>query len=545
MELSEEKPAVAEILPNNVPNRLIVSFNGDTQTQMGFNWYTTDLAEDATVWVGTSEDLSDAVEFAAEATEVTSSYGERDENGFFIFADVAYDEEGEVVLDEEGNPTINGYYTDENITTDNAAWMYGNVGSMDLVDVTEYAYKAIATELSPNTTYYYQVGSAEGERSEIGTFTTSGEAGEAFTFAHYTDTQNAYWNEHVRNEAAFGADTIEKALETVEANFVLHTGDFVEVAEVEDEWIDIMEQSRDSFLQVPLAVAPGNHDEYALVYGDPQVETKFNEHINVPAANDAITGGSYYSYDYNGVHFVVGNTNDNKSNGEALGEEQLAWIREDVENARANGAEWVILAYHKPIFSKSYHSLQDSDVQAVREKFMEQIDDLDIDLALQGHDHVISATYPLLFVPTDENFSNGVLEDVETTEVDGVTYYNNPEGTVFLLPNTGGTKEYDDIYSKGLEHMISVRPRLDWMTQEDVDYYNALFAYGNQPQTSDAFETSHSNNRDSAIQNFAVYTIEGNELLVELYQIEGELLEGEERTVEMVYSFGITKDAAE
>lgn len=67
---------------------------------------------------------------------------------------------------------------------------------------------------------------------------------------------------------------------------MLHTGDFVEVAEVEDEWVDIMEQSRESFLQVALTVAPGNHDEYALFYGDSQLETKFKEHINVPAEKD-------------------------------------------------------------------------------------------------------------------------------------------------------------------------------------------------------------------------------------------------------------------
>ena len=65
------------------------------------------------------------------------------------------------------------------------------------------------------------------------------------------------------------------------------------MAEVEDEWVDIMEQSRRLFLQVPLAGAPGNHDEYARVYGYPQLETNFNEHFNVPPGNDAITAGSY------------------------------------------------------------------------------------------------------------------------------------------------------------------------------------------------------------------------------------------------------------
>ncbi|MBZ6528221.1 metallophosphoesterase family protein [Aerococcaceae bacterium DSM 111021] len=545
IELSEEKPTVAEVAPNNTPNRLITTFNGDTSKQMGFNWYTTELAEDAKVWVSTNEDLSDALEFEATAEEVVSTYGERDEDGYYIFADIAYDEEGEVITDDSGEPQVNGYYTDEQVS--GPEWTSGSaVGSMDLIEVTEYSYKAIAEGLEANTTYYYQVGSEAGETSETGTFTTAGEAGEEFTFVQYTDTQNAYWNEHVYNEAAFGADTVATALEETEADFVLHTGDVVEVAEVEDEWVDILEQSKESLLQVPFAVAPGNHDEYSLVYGDPQLTTKFNEHINVPTENDAVNGGSYYSFDYNGVHFVVANTNDNKESednpeGKALGQEQIDWIKQDVEEARANGAEWVVLSYHKPLYSKSYHSLQDTDVQLVREEFMELIDELDVDLALQGHDHVISRTKPLNYVPTDENFSNGVVDEAETTTEGDVEYYVNPQGTIFVLPNTGGTKEYDDVYSKGVEHLHAVRPNLDWMTQEDVDYYNNLFAFGDQPQESDAFETSHSNNRDSAVQNFAAYTVSGDELRVDIYQIEGNLHEGEERTVTLIHSFGITK----
>lgn len=85
IEVVEEKPAVAEIAKNNKPNRLVVTFNGDTQTQMGFNWYTSELVEDAKVWVSQSEDMSDALEFTATAQEVTSRYGERDENGFISF----------------------------------------------------------------------------------------------------------------------------------------------------------------------------------------------------------------------------------------------------------------------------------------------------------------------------------------------------------------------------------------------------------------------------------------------------------------------------
>lgn len=543
----DEKPAVAEIQANNLPNRLMVSIYNDPSTEMAFNWYTTDLAEDAKVWVSTSEDLSDPLVFDATAEEVVNTYGERDENGFYIFADYEYDEEGEVVLDENGEAVVLGYYTDEDQS--GAEWTSGSsVGTMELIEVTEHSYKALAEGLSPNTTYYYQVGSEAGDKSEVGTFTTAGEAGEEFTFVHYTDTQNAYWNEHVFNEAAFGADTIAQALEVAEADFIMHSGDLVEVAEVEDEWIDIYEQSKESWMQAPVAVSAGNHDEYALVYGDPVVTTKFNEHVNVPAANDAIDGGSYYSFDYNGVHFVVANTNDNKVSddnpeGKAIGQAQLDWIRSDVEEARANGANWIVLMYHKPIFSKSYHSLQDTDVQLVREEFMELTADLDVDLVMNGHDHVVSRTKPLTFLSTEENFANAAVDEAATEDVDGVEYYLNPEGTVFLLPNTGGTKEYDDVYSKGVDHLHAVRPRLDWMTQDDVDYYNNLFAFGYQPQDAPEFESSHSNSRDGITQNFAVYTVTENEMHVEIYQVTGNVLEGEERTVELVHSFGIRKDS--
>ena len=542
--LSDEKPAVAAVPVNNMPNRIITTINGNTQTEMAFNWYTTDLFEDAKVWVSKSGNFDDALEFKAEATKVTSSYGERDKNGNYIFAEVKENSEGEPVEDENGESVLNGYYTDRQAHGDD--WMSGDYGHIELTDVTEYSYKAKATDLEPNTDYYYQVGSESGKVSETGTFKTSGKAGDPFKFVHYTDTQNAFWNENVRNEAAFGANTLMNALETAgDADFVLHTGDVVETAEVEDEWVDLFGQSQPYFMQTAMAVASGNHDEYALEYGDDPLTEKFNEHVNVPAANNKIDGGSYYSFDYNGVHFVTLNTNDNKESednpeGKAIGEEQMEWIREDVEKARANGAEWIVLNYHKPLYSKSYHSLQDEDVQKVREELTALIDELDIDLALQGHDHVISRTHSLTHVPTEENFSNAEVEDVETFVGDnGVEYMEDPDGTVYVLPNTGGTKEYDDVYSKGLDHLHEVRPDLNWMTQENMDHYNSLFGFGGQPQDTDAFDDSHSNNRDSSTQNFAIYEVEDDEMIVSMYQLRGDFMLGEERTVELVDQFGI------
>src|SRR5690625_840508 len=139
-ELLDSKPEVAEIKENNAPNRMITSFNGDTRTQMGFNWYTTELFDDAKVWVSTSEDLNDAIIFDAEATEVTNRYAERTDEGYFIFADVEMDDEENPIEDENGNLIINGFYTDEG--KEGSEWTNGSdVGYLDLIDVTEYSYK--------------------------------------------------------------------------------------------------------------------------------------------------------------------------------------------------------------------------------------------------------------------------------------------------------------------------------------------------------------------------------------------------------------------
>ena len=547
--VSDQKPAVAPVETQNTPNRIMTNFNGDTKTEMAFNWYTTDKFDDAKVWVSETGDFSDAISFDAKAENVTSKYLERDNNGNIIFADPVKDDDGEPVKDNNDNDKINGYYTDANVS--GQEWMGGNEhGKAELTKQREYTYKAKATGLKPNTNYHYYVGSKSGPKSEIGQFKTSGNEGDPFKFVQYTDTQNAYWNEHVRNEAQFAADTIDQAIQTAgNPDFALHTGDFVETAEVEDEWKDLYEQSRPSFMSLPIAVASGNHDEYPLDDDDDMLLGSFNDHVNVPKENDAMNGGSYYSFDYNGAHMVVANTNDNKKDKKdnpdekAIGKEQMEWIKDDIKKARENGSNWVILNLHKPMYSKSYHSLSDEDIKAVREELTKQIDDLDVDLVLQGHDHVLARTKSLEHTSTKNSFVNAKIEDTKQVKgEDGVEYYDNPKGSVYVLPNTGGTKAYDDIYDKSLSHIKKVVPELKNLTQKQLDHYNTLFALGEQPQKTDAYKDSHSNNRDSSQQNFSVYEVEDNKLKVKTYQLNGDISKGEPRTTELIDEFGIKKD---
>lgn len=85
-------------------------------------------------------------------------------------------------------------------------------------------------------------------------------------------------------------------------------------------------------MSLPVAATAGNHDEHAFNEDDPKLLGQFNQHVNVPKANNAVNGGSYYSFDYNGAHMVVANTNDNKKSKDnpdekAIGKQQMAWIK--------------------------------------------------------------------------------------------------------------------------------------------------------------------------------------------------------------------------
>lgn len=396
----------------------------DPSTSMSFNWYTTDATDSPVVRVSTSEDLADAQEFPAKTAEVTSEYAERDADGYYIYASVTTDEEGEFLLDDNGEPEeILGYFTDEQITLENTQWTAegSDLGYLGLQEVKEHTNKATATGLQPDTQYYYQLGSEAEGFSETGSFRT----------------------------AAYGADTLNHALEVApDADFALHTGDFVETAQVEDEWVDNLDMSRESNMKLPHAYTSGNHDEYTVGWQDGKDTEAFNEHTNVPAANDAVDGGSYYSYDYAGAHFVVLNTNDNKESEDnpeegAIGTKQLEWAKADIKKARADGADWIVLAYHKPVYSASYHALQDEDVQVTREEFVKLADELDVDVVMQGHDHNPTRTKSLVYTP--DNYAYGEVEETEKKEIDGVEHHVNPDGVTYVIPNTSGTKNYDAI----------------------------------------------------------------------------------------------------
>lgn len=294
----------------------------------------------------------------------------------------------------------------------------------------ETVFQAVATDLEPGTTYYYMVGDSQSEIwSETGTFVTAdGESD--FTFIDLTDTQAKG-----TAEAEMSAHTMREAIKTVpEAEFMVHNGDVVQDSHVEQDWIDLFGAAQNSLQATTIVPASGNHDLHPRTFVD---------HFKVEHPNDQDTEtGAYYSYTYNNAHFIVLNTNDDVE--KAVSDEQVAWMKQDAEAARANGAEWVILVMHKGLYTAGNHA-DDAEIIAMREQLVPVIDELEIDLVLQGHDHYYSRTKVLTYDAEGAQLAKPVETTTFTEVVNGKRYEYalNPDGSIYYMPNTAGAKHYN------------------------------------------------------------------------------------------------------
>ena len=291
-------------------------------------------------------------------------------------------------------------------------------------------FQARAEGLEPGSRYFYRVGDPEtGVWSRTGSFTTNDGDGD-FSFVDLTDTQSQ--NEE---EAELSASTMAKAMGTVPgAEFLMHNGDVVEHGDRERDWEDMLGAAEDTLLNTTIVPAAGNHDE---------AEDSFVDHFALDAPNDQDTStGAYYSFDYNAAHFSVLNTNEDSD--QAVSDEQIDWLRDDVEQARDNGAKWTIVTMHKGPYTTANH-LDDADIRGMRQALVPLIDELDIDLVLQGHDHVMSRTKALVHDPDAVEGAAPVERDTITEIRDGkrTEYGVDPDGTVYFLPNTAGAKHYE------------------------------------------------------------------------------------------------------
>lgn len=553
-EVVQENPADSEAPVNNKPNRITTNLSKDPSTSMLFQWHTTDADEDARLYVWEDgQTIDDAVEFEPEISEIDDAYYvQKTKEGNYVYA-ILWDEEEDEPLTDLDDPflpadeqdKILGYYTDAAFSKDNLLWIDKGFEeysvAMPYPKFSETAYKAEATDLKPASIYHYVVGNKEGELSAEGTFTTASEGSEDFTFVHYTDTQNAISSENQRSEVAYTLSTMESIVaneEAKEARFAVHTGDVINDDFNDSEWFLTLEAIEVLNQKMPHLLTTGNHDEY-----------NFQIHLNTPNEIEGMKSGVAYSTRYNGVQFITLNTEQAKEAEEELApailEDQMTWFKEELTKAQeakeAGEINWIIVNYHKPLVSASYHSLEDEEVQLVRDELMKTLDEFDVDAVFNGHDHNMTITQALAY--NAEKFAKAEVATEGETEGETTTF-NQPEGTVFFLPDTAGTKNYDAIYKNQSfewimeeEDIAEVHEELlDYeVTEDDIKAYRELFVTEDQPFRSPFYADGHSNAREGNIQHYAVIDVTADSLTYKLFEVIGEDLDNRETNLIHTY----------
>lgn len=396
---------VATMPSASTPFSINMTVNGDPSTRMGFAWFTNTGVTDGQVQLVAKAGATDA-DFA---------------NPDFTFPATSSEVKG-----------LN-YSIDKNKL----------VGIEPNQKVDYMSHKAVAAGLAPATTYSYRVGK-DGAWSGIGSFTTApGKKDESYSFIYITDTQAQY-------DGMFDVSqkTVHTAISKVpEAAFVLCNGDLVETSGASnseweyEQWFSTMQ---DVWMNYPLVVTMGNHDKspnnnFAYHFNN---ATDFNDRFS-PGTD---MNGTVFSFVRGDVLFLVISYED--WNKEGYFDSLAAWMRQEVEAHK--DTKWRVASFHKNMFTGSRSHQDDADGKAVRQAMLPVFNELGINVALQGHDHIYEVIGPVNNM--NKTLVEGSVEKVETVgdggERENMTGKNGgvfdvSKGTLYFLNNSAGKKKYE------------------------------------------------------------------------------------------------------
>ena len=287
----------------------------------------------------------------------------------------------------------------------------------------QYSHSVVVKDLEPGTEYTYRVGdSSKYMWSTANTFVTD-DRDDSFGFITIADVQ-ASSDENF----AQAAKTLKAAMEVMpDAEFNVSLGDYVN-DNTNDEWDWYFKNfafANNVMTHVPVA---GNHDG--------NITNKLNTNcfkniFCLDESENASIEGVYYSFDYGNAHIAVLNSNDMYPMSQA----QKNWLVNDMKNS---GAMWKFVFMHRSFYSAG-KNINKPDTIVMRNELLPIIDTLDIDMVYAGHDH--------MYLRTTQMYKDKAVKDVEyvTETVNGeqITFAVDPEGTVYTLPSTAGTKRYN------------------------------------------------------------------------------------------------------
>lgn len=284
------------------------------------------------------------------------------------------------------------------------------------------------TGLTPETKYYYSVGSTGGvlAGNDATTFFQTGPLagtarptriwviGDAGTgSAVQTSVYNAYL-------AATGG---------VYTNLWLMLGDNAYSSGTDAEYSSKMFNNYGTmFRQSSLWPTIGNHDAASA---DSATQTgpyydQFTMPKNAEAGGVASGTEAYYSFNYANIHFIV---LDSQETSRSTTGAMMNWMKADLQ---ADNSDWVIAVWHHPPYTKgSHNSDTETALIEMRQNFLPVLEGHGVDLVLTGHSHSFERSYLLDgHYGLSSTFSSAYQMDAGDGRTDGTGAYAKSAGSI-------------------------------------------------------------------------------------------------------------------
>ncbi|MET1257916.1 FN3 domain-containing metallophosphoesterase family protein [Flagellimonas sp. DF-77] len=297
--------------------------------------------------------------------------------------------------------------------TANAATLAATTESFDLglykgnSSLNVHYHSVVFEGLKADTQYVYRVGDGESHWSEWIQFKTAK--------AEYAPTQFVYFGDAQNSVLEHWSRVIRLAFQTApHASFVVHAGDLINDAHHDQEWAEWYKAGGFIHSQWTAIPVVGNHEFRSLSRGDArQLAIQWRPQFTLPVENDlpAALHETVYTVDYQDIRVIVLNSNDQL-------EAQTAYLETQLKNSTA---KWNIITCHHSVFSPA----KGRDFQFAREHWKPLLDQYNVDLVLNGHDH----TYARGHVPvrSTDSTSDEDLSTVYVTSVSGPKQYELDE----------------------------------------------------------------------------------------------------------------------
>ncbi len=340
-----------------------------------------------------------------------------------------------IVGDPKTSMVVQWRTNDETTTTTTVRYAQGTNLTEDQLTQTatgvEFGYRATGTDiyrmhqghlcgLTPGTAYSYQVG-AKGHFSPVYTFHTApdvtAQPDAEVILGFVGDSRGGYdtWG------------TLVGQLAQRTPDIMLFSGDATTVGLAQPDWEIWLGKAESLFTSVPIVMTNGNHENNAI---------NFYSQFAMPGDQEN------YGFDYGYAHITV--ANDTPEDPNALTTTTLDAIKADLEASK--GARWKMLMHHQPMYDSG---TQHGSNLTLRASWGPVVDQYQLDLVLNGHEHEYEITKPMRNA------------QAQATNADG-TVYVIAGGAGAELYNTGS--DFWTAYSEKTFSAATLRVRRDQLT---------------------------------------------------------------------------------